>query len=148
MQHAIADYLSRLDSGEDGTRVKDDFPDAQLFRVETVQSQDMNEDMEDNWIIEMTIFLTTGLPPQQQSIDERKRLAVHSRNFCLLNNALYHKGANRIWRRAVRQFEKSVILRESQCGIAGGHYAREATGRKIWNKVKAWEWEQLDMSLT
>ena len=36
VQHAIADYLSRLESGEEGTGVKDDFPDAQLFRVETV----------------------------------------------------------------------------------------------------------------
>ena len=45
VQHAIADYLSRLDSGEKGAGVKDDFPDAQLFRVETVQSQYMNEDI-------------------------------------------------------------------------------------------------------
>ena len=36
VQHAIADYLSRLESEEEGTGVKDDFPDAQLFRVETV----------------------------------------------------------------------------------------------------------------
>ena len=36
VQNAIADYLSRLESGEEGTRVKDDFPDAQLFRVETM----------------------------------------------------------------------------------------------------------------
>ena len=57
VQHAIADYLSRLDSGEDGTRVKDDFPDAQLFRVETVQSQDMNEDMEDSWITEIALCI-------------------------------------------------------------------------------------------
>ena len=56
----------------------------------------MNEDMEDNWITKMTIFLTTGLPPQQLSTDERKRQAVRSRNFCLLNNTLYHKGADGI----------------------------------------------------
>ena len=70
----------------------------------------MNEDMDDSYITEMTIFLTTRLPPQQLSADERKRLAVCSWNFCLLNNTLYHKGADGIWRRAVRQFEKSVIL--------------------------------------
>ena len=86
----------------------------------------------------MTIFLTTGLPPQQLSTDERKRLAVRSRNFCLLNNNLYHKGADGIWRRAVRQFEKSVFIRESHCGIARGHYAGEATGRKIWNSGLWW----------
>ena len=110
MQHVIADYPSRLELGEAGTTIIDDFPDAQLFRVETVQSQDMNEDMEDSWIIEMTIFITTGLPPQQLSTNERKRLAVRSRNFCIINNTLYHKRVDGIWRRVVRQFEKSVIL--------------------------------------
>ena len=104
MQHAIADYLSRLESREEGTRVKDDFPDAQLFRVETVQSQEMNEDMDDSWITEMSIFLTIGIPPQQRTTNERKRLAVRSQIFCLLNDTLYHKGADGIWRRGVRQF--------------------------------------------
>ena len=61
-----------------------------------MQNQEMNEDMEDSWITEMTIFLTKGLPPKQLSTDERKRLVVRSRNFCLLNNTLYHKGADGI----------------------------------------------------
>ena len=81
----------------------------------------------------MTIFLTTKLPPEHLSADERKRLVVHSRNFCLLNDRLYHKGADEIWRRAVRLFEKSVTLRETHYGIVGGHYARETMERKIWN---------------
>ena len=46
-----------MDSREEGTGVKDDFPDAQLFRVETVQSQDMNEDMEDSWITEIALCI-------------------------------------------------------------------------------------------
>ena len=93
----------------------------------------MNEDMDDSWITEMTIFLTIRLPLQQLSADERKRLAVCSKNFCLLNDTLYHKGADGIWRRAVRQFEKPVILKESHYDIAGGHYAGDTTARKIWN---------------
>ena len=61
----------------------------------------MNEELADAWITEMAFFLTTGLPPEHMSIDERKRLAVRSRNFFLLNNTLYHKGADGIWRRMV-----------------------------------------------
>ena len=68
---------------------------------------------EDTWISEMTIFLSIGIPPEHMSVDQRKRLVVRSRNFCLLNDVLYHKGADGIWQRAVRQFEKSAILRES-----------------------------------
>ena len=98
-----------------------------------MKAQEMNEEREDEWISEMTIFLSTGIPPEHMSTDERKRIAVRSRNFCLLNDILYHKGADGIWRRAVRKFEKLAILRESHCGVAGGHYAGETTARKIWN---------------
>ena len=101
VQHVVADYLSRLESKEEGIGVKDDFSDVQLFRVEARKAQEMNEESEDEWISEMTIFLSTGIPPEQMSADERKRLAVRSRNFCLLNDVLYHKGADGIWRRAV-----------------------------------------------
>ena len=66
-------------------------------------------------------------------LDERKRLAVQSQNFCLLKETLYHKGANGIWRRAIQQFEKEPILRGAHFGIAGGHYVGETTTRKIWN---------------
>ena len=101
VQHAIADYLGRLESGEEGTRVKDDFPNAQLFQVDIVVATKMGEDTTDTWIIEMTIFISIGLPPENMSLDERKRLAVRSQNFYLLNDTLYHKGADGIWQRAV-----------------------------------------------
>ena len=138
VQHAVADCLSRLESGEEGTGVRDDFPDGQLIQVEAVRVHEINEEIEDAWILEVTIFLTIGLPPEHISADERKRLVVRSRNFSLLNDILYHKGADGIWRRVVRQFEKSVILRESHCGIAGGHYAGETILRKIWNSGLRW----------
>ena len=91
----------------------------------------MGEDTVDAWITEMTIFLSTGLPPDRLSLDERKRLVVRNRNFCLLKDTLYHKGADGIWRRAVRQFEKQAILRETHCVVTGRHYAGEVTAKKI-----------------
>ena len=47
-------------------------------------------------------------------------------------DTLYHKGSDDIWRRAVHQFEKDTILWEAHYSVAGGHYAGEATTRKIW----------------
>jgi hypothetical protein len=38
----------------------------------------------------------------------------------------------------VRSDEKDLILREAHCGIAGGHYAGEATARKIWQSGLWW----------
>ena len=63
---------------------------------------------------------------------------MRSRHFCLVGDTLYHKGADGIWRRAVRSDEKDLILREAHCGIAGGHYAGEATARKIWQSGLWW----------
>ena len=46
VQHAVADYLSPLESGEEGTRVKNYFPDGHLFRVEMITVQEMNEELD------------------------------------------------------------------------------------------------------
>ena len=118
--------------------VQDVFFYSQLFYVDTVATTMMVQDTADTWITEMTIFLSTGLPPDNMSLDERKRLTVRSQNLCLLNDTLYHKGDHGIWRHAVRQFEKKAILGEIHCGKAGGNYAGEATARKIWNSGLWW----------
>ena len=83
-------------------------------------------------------YLSTGLPPDKMDRDERKRLAVRSRHFCLIGDTLYHKGADGIWRRAVRSDEKETILREAHYGITGGHYVEDATTRKIWQSGLWW----------
>ena len=61
VQHVVADDLSRLESGEPGSGVRDDFPNAQLFRVEANNIAEINDDTTDSWIPEMTIFLSTVL---------------------------------------------------------------------------------------
>ena len=38
----------------------------------------------------------------------------------------------------VHSDEKETILREAHCGIAGGHYADDATTRKIWQSGLWW----------
>ena len=96
VQHAVGDYLSSLESGEPAEPTYDDLPDAGLFSVTTLP-----DDKEDEWITEMTHFLSTGLPPDHMTLDARKRLEVRSRNFCLVSNNLYHKGSDGIWRRAI-----------------------------------------------
>ena len=46
----------------------------------------------------------------------------HSRNFCLVDGVLYHKGGDGIWRRGVHQDEKEAVLREAHCGTVEAHY--------------------------
>ena len=98
-QHAVANYLSRLDSDETGDDVPDEFSDAELFRVTTEMTTDGTVTEEDKWLTNMHQFLSTVLSPEEMNRDERKRLAVQSWHFCILRDTLYHKGADGIWRR-------------------------------------------------
>ena len=100
-QHAIADFLSRVDNGDNALRQDDDFPDADILWVATTVSRE-EKNFPDRWLMEMTYFLTTGLPPPQLRTDEKKRLVIWSHNFCLVKGVLYHKGSDGIWRRGIR----------------------------------------------
>ena len=102
LQHVVANYLSPLELGEPGTGVRHDFPEAQQFREEAENSTNIDEEIANLWITEMTLFLSKGLRSEGMSLDERKQLPIKSQNFCLLKETLYHKGADGIWRRARR----------------------------------------------
>ena len=128
VQHAIADYLSRLDTREPPDQEYGDLTDTALFSIDTTP---IDSDPNNTWITEMTQFLSTGLPPDHLTIDARKWLAIRSRNFCLFTNMLYHKASDGIWRRAVQQFEKDIVFREAHHRIVGGHYVGDTTTRKI-----------------
>ena len=39
-QHAVADFLSRMDNGENARKGDDDFPDADILRVVMIASQE------------------------------------------------------------------------------------------------------------
>ena len=143
-QHAVADYLSRLENGPDAVDGDDDFPDGAILHIEVEPPERMHAPHEDKWLMEMSTFLSTGLPPPRMRKDEKKRLAVRSRNFCLLQEMLYHKGNNGIWRRCIHSDEKEAILREAHCGIAGEHYAGDATARKVWQAGLWWPTTQRD----
>ena len=81
VQHAVADYLSCLESGQPAEPRYDDLLDPGLFNLTT-----MADDKEDEWIMEMTHFVSTGMPPDHLPLDARKRLAVQSRNFHLVSD--------------------------------------------------------------
>ena len=131
VQHAIANYLSQLETGEPTIGVRDDIPNTKLFRIQVDRTEEVQDDIIDSWITDMTIILSTGFPPEGMPLDERKRISVRSRNFHLLKETLYHKGAHGIWRRGIHQFEKPAILREAHCCIVGGHYVGETTTQNM-----------------
>ena len=60
----------------------------------TIEFVEDKSSLNDKWLLDMSQFLTTGLPPPHMRTYERKRLAVRSRNFCLVGETLYHKGGD------------------------------------------------------
>ena len=53
-QHAVADFLSTIDNGDNALRQDDDFPDSDILRIATTGSQE-EKNFPDCWLIEMTL---------------------------------------------------------------------------------------------
>jgi hypothetical protein len=128
-QHAMADYLSRLESREAPAGVANDFLDAGVM---TLKPETGPRDDPEKWLTDIIYFLSHGVPLEELSKAERKRLGVRSRAFSLMNDNLYHKSADGVWRRVVRKDEEEDVLRECHSGVAGGHYAGDVMARKVW----------------
>ena len=74
-----------LESGEVGDGVRDEFPDAELFKVNAKAAVDGTVAGEDKWLTDIHQFLSTRFPREELSQDECKCLAVESRHFCLVD---------------------------------------------------------------
>jgi hypothetical protein len=96
------------------------------------------KDDPDKWLTDMVYFLSHGVPPEELSKAERKRLGVRSRAFGLMNDNLYLKSTNGVSRRVVRKDEQEDVVRECHSGVAGGHYVGEVTVQKVWQSGLWW----------
>ena len=72
-QHAVADYLSRIENRADAVDGDDDFPDGAILHIEADDPEHHHTPPEDKWLTEMSEFLSTGLPPPRMRTDEKKR---------------------------------------------------------------------------
>jgi hypothetical protein len=135
LQHVVADHLSRLEFGEAPTGVVDDFPDVGVM---IVTPETKPRDDPDRWLMEIVYFLSHGVPLDELSKAERKRLGVRSRAFTLMNGILYHKSADGVWRHVVRKDKQEDVLRECHNGVAGGDYVGELIARKVWQSGLWW----------
>ena len=72
IQHVVINYLSRLESGETGDGVPDEFPDVELFKTIVETTTDSTIVDEDKWPTKMHHFLSMGLPLEEIDWNERK----------------------------------------------------------------------------
>ena len=71
--HAIVDYLSRIEHGEEAVGVFDQLPDASIYVVWTFQAE--------NWYDEMLNFLLDGMLPTQMKADQKKEVCFEEQTF-------------------------------------------------------------------
>ena len=65
-QHAVADYLSRIENGADAVDGDNNFPDGAILHIEAEDPEKTHTPHEDRWFTEMSTFLSTGLPPPRK----------------------------------------------------------------------------------
>ena len=76
------DHLSRIDIGEELTRVEDDLLDAQLFRREVVPAK----------LEEISQFLENGQAPEMMNTKKKQILGMKAAPYTLINRFLYKIG--------------------------------------------------------
>ena len=115
------DHLSRIDTGEELTRVDDDLMDAHLFHIEAVL-----EELE-----EIAQLLEIGQAPEGLNTKKKQILAMKDAPYSLINGFLYKMGLDNILKRCVLDHERDQIMHEAHYGPAGGHFQADTTTRKI-----------------
>jgi hypothetical protein len=81
--------------------------------------------------MDMVHFLSHGVPLDELSKAEPKRLGVCSRAFNLMNGGLYHKLADGVWRCVVWKDEQMDVLWECHSAVAGGHYGTDGLAEQV-----------------
>ena len=72
--NAGPDHLLQIDSGEEPSNLKDNFPDAQLFAIQIA----------DEYYTDIIHFLTTGWAPDESTKHQKKQLVVKAADFKLI----------------------------------------------------------------
>ena len=98
--------MSRIDTGEEPTGVKDDLPDAHLFRIEVVPTK----------LEEIAQFLENGQAPEGMSTKKKQILAMKDAPYSLINGFLYKIGLDEVFRRCVLEYERENIMHEAHYG--------------------------------
>jgi hypothetical protein len=111
------DHLSRLEHREEPTSLEDTLLDAQLLAIRNI----------DDHFTEIVQFLSTGMPPSEYTIPQKKQLVVHATDFSLIVGQLYKMGHDEILRICVMEEERPMFLAKDHEGIAGVHYVGKET---------------------
>ena len=69
--------------------------------------------MVDEYFQDIVQYLSTGFPPAEMTIQQKKQLVVRAADFTLIAGQLYKMGPDEILRRCVLDHENPLILAEA-----------------------------------
>ena len=88
-QHAVADYLSRIENRADAVDDDNDFPDGAILHIEAEDPEKTHTPHEDRWFTEMSTFLSTGLPPPRKKRKDGRKEKTGCAKPEFLHNTRY-----------------------------------------------------------
>ena len=123
-ENVVADHLSRLPEplGSDSIRIRDSFPDEQLFSVSTTQLP---------WFANIVNYLSIGEIPKSWSKRDKDHLLSQVKYFYWYDPELFKYCSDQIIRKCVPNHEFDSILNFCHTEACGGHFGPKKTAFKV-----------------
>jgi hypothetical protein len=85
----------------------------------------------DPWYKDILIYLQTLKYPTYSSRDEHQRIHHQAKNYLILDDTLYQRGADYILRQCLTHEEAIIMLNDCHTGACGDHLSGLATTQNI-----------------
>jgi hypothetical protein len=106
----------------------DSLPDESIFLIST----------DDIWYGDIIIYLQTQTFRPALSSTEFRRIRYQARQYIILDNTLYRRGIDSVFRRCLTFDEAEKDLNDYHSGACGGHMSGYATSQKILRAGYFW----------
>ncbi|XP_073137226.1 uncharacterized protein [Henckelia pumila] len=120
-ENRVADHLSRLVDVEEELKLREEFPDEQLFSVST----------ELPWYANIVNYLVTNGFPSEFSKAQKDKVRSDAKYYVWNDPYLWKHCADQVIRRCVSASEVIPILTFCHSYACGGHFGAKRTARKI-----------------
>ncbi|KAK0573131.1 hypothetical protein LWI29_003392 [Acer saccharum] len=124
-ENVVADHLSRLekeDSGKDDEPIKEEFPDEQLFELQSLLIP---------WFTDVVNYLASYIVPPELNVHQKRKFFMELKFYFWDEPLLFRLCGDGVIRRCVPEEEMLDILGHCHSKECGGHFGASQTARKV-----------------
>ena len=96
------------------------------------------QNIQTDWVEDMTRFLQTGRCPEGLERSKRRYYRLQAIPYCLMNGILFKKDLQGVLLRCIKLDQVEHILYQFHEGPAGGHFSPRATALKVMKAGYYW----------